>query len=175
MSSRGTGALGRALLDAWGGEGKSTYHAKGWHAQISKLTEGPRGYDAMQAAGISISADTLLKWLTQDLRPGEFAPTKANQSKIREAYERLAGRYWDPANETREYRIHGEIDSGDRTETRTLKIRGSAGIWDEIRTKYQSGELDEDTAEELFVEHVIVEDIGDTTGEWGFPGGSYTV
>lgn len=163
-------ALGRALLDEWGGGRKSTYTAKGWHAMLSKLTSSPRGYDAANAAGLDVTPRTLLGWLAE-----QASPSAANQRKIREAYDRMAGGYWDPANETRPYRIVGEIDSGDRVQNRALVINPARGDWQPIREAYERGELTEEKAEEMFIEHVIEEDIGEGSGGWGFPGGSYTV
>ncbi|MCW2937374.1 MAG: hypothetical protein JWN00_359 [Actinomycetia bacterium] len=82
---------------------------------------------------------------------------------------------WDPHDEQRHYPIVGLIDSGDRIENRVLLIDGRGGLWDRIRTAYENGNLDSELAEVLFIEDVIEEDIGETSGSWAFPGPSYTV
>lgn len=166
----GHGPLGRALIAAWGGGRKRSFTAKGWHAQISKLTEAKGGAAAAAAADLDVSRETLLKWLAQAQEP-----RPDNQARIARAYEILAGGVWDSANETREYRIDGTIDSGDRVQDRVLLIDGSAGEWDTIREKYEDGTLTDTEAEELFITDVIEQDIGETSPEWGFPGSSYTV
>ncbi|MFG2030287.1 hypothetical protein [Streptomyces sp. NPDC048825] len=38
-----------------------------------------------------------------------------------------------------------------------------------------SGELDDDSFEDDFIDYVIIEDIGEGTDGWEFPGSSYTV
>lgn len=162
------GALGRALIAEWGGGRKKSYGAVGWHAQIRKLTEAGGGAAAADKAGLDVTRSTLLKWLAQTQEP-----SAANQRKINEAYEVLGG-FWDSANENRTYHIHGLIDSGDRSKTRILKVDGSRGSWSEIEEAYNDG-ADDDEIEELFIEHVINEDIGEPTDPWNFPGSSYSV
>lgn len=176
-------ALGDALLKAWGGTGRSrSYDAKGWHAQITKLTESQRGYDAMAAAGISITPETLIKWLTRDSRDTDFSPTASNQAKIRNAYEIMAGR-WRTANETRAYRIRGVVKIGDDERDRgsnrsaPLLVNGNGGEWGRIRDAWNTGTLSSDDAEDWFVEDVIGNDdaLADTSDTWEFPGSSYTI
>lgn len=171
MSPRGerTEALGRALLSVWGDGPKKSYKAKNWHAQFSKLTEVSGGSAAATAAGLDPSESTAIRWL-KDIQE----PSKKHQDQIARAYAILAGT-WQPANETREYRIYGKIDSGDRVETRTLIIDGRNGMWDRIRDEYNRGGLTAADAEELFVVDVIIEDIGEGSEGWAFPGTSYTV
>ncbi len=62
----------------------------GWHAQIKELTRTKAGYAAADRAGLTVTARTLLGWLS-----GETTPSKANRDKIERAsiqlqYERAA-------------------------------------------------------------------------------------
>lgn len=168
------GALGKALLDTWSKGRKSSYAARGWHAQISQLTAVAAGARAAVAAGLEVKTQrTLLAWLSQAREP-----SAENKRRIDLAYRILAGRVWNPLNQTRTYAIHGLIGSGDRTEIRTLTI----GIgdyeeakWDNLRREFEKFRPNPKWIEQYFIEDVIVEDIGDTTGHWEFPGASYTI
>lgn len=155
---------------------RRSYTATGWHAQISKLTSSPRGYQAAAAAGLSATARTLKGWLSQDV-----APNAANQKKIAEAYAIMAGR-WPDGVERQEFQIHGVMKTGaDSRErgggsgTAAFTVDGGAGNWSRIKDAWNRGEVDEDDFEDWFVEDVIDEDIGETSEAWEFPGGSYTV
>lgn len=76
-----------------------SYQAKGWHAQLRKLTEHSRGSDAADKAGLSPSARTLREWLSESREP-----SKANQERIARAYEALRHDRVDRA--TAEYERH---------------------------------------------------------------------
>lgn len=174
-------ALGRALIEAWGDDPrKKSYTATGWHAQISKLTQHSRGAWAADRAGLDVSHTTVVRWLSY-AGPEDQAPSKENQSKIAEAYGLLAGGIWDPANERRDYRIKGRVKTGSDDRERgtngqaPLLIDGRSGNWTRIREAYETGEITEDEAEEWFISDVIVEDIGDGSDGWEFPGPSYSV
>lgn len=165
------GNLGRALMAEWGH--KRTYTAKGWHAQVSQLTAVIAGARAAAAVGLTVTQRTLIGWLSQTQEP-----SAANRRKIAEAYRMIAGKKWDPNNETRTYSITGEIDSGDRIEDRTLEIGlgdYTDARWDRIAKEFDQPNPDPRKIEKYFIEDVIVEDIGDTTGQWGFPGASYII
>jgi hypothetical protein len=168
------GALGRALLDTWTPGAKGTYRAVGWHAQISQLTAVKAGAQAAVAAGLVVKKrETLLAWLGRTREP-----TPENQRRIDHAYRILAGRVWNPRFETRKYKIHGVVDSGDRSEVRTLAIgEGDYEFakWDRIKKEVESLNPDPKKIQEYFTDDVIVEDIGDTSPTWDFPGTSYTV
>lgn len=180
---RGSGDnLGRALLraiaDAAGGiVGRlKSYTAKGWHAQISKLTENPRGYEAAASVGLSVNRRTLMDWLAE-----RREPTAENRRKIAEAYEVMAGR-WPTSVERAQIEIAGTVKMGaDERErgtgnTAALVVDGSVGDWSRIREAWESGEeLNDDDIEEWFGEDVIEEDLGEGSEPWEFPGGSYTV
>lgn len=170
-------SLGAALRDLWERPGTVKRVAKGWHAQISALTATPRGYESAIRAGLHVKQRrTLEGWLAQTIEP-----TSVNKRLINAAYRLMVGQ-WDDSVEHREYRIYGEIDSGDRKETRELIIDGRSGDWAPIRDAYLNG-ADDDELEALFIENVIVEDIGATsprdesTAEygWDFPGNSYEI
>jgi hypothetical protein len=172
--------LGRALLDFWGGGIRRSFGAKGWHAQLSELTKNPQGYKAMEAAGISVTPKTLFKWLSQDGGRDDFSPNRQNVEKIQRAYDIRRGA-WNPDYERHQYRIKGIVkiagDVRDRGAdgTNPLRINGESGDWTRIRDAYAEGELTEEDAEEWFIEDVILEDLGDGTDGWEFPGSSYSV
>ena len=179
--SRGSGnSLGEALIDAWaaasGGRPLKSYDAKGWHAQISKLTSQPRGYAAAERAGLDVTPRTLRGWLSEATEPNA-----ANRSKIAKAYDIMAGRTWNAAAETGQYEIRGLVQVGtdvrDRGSkgTAPFRIDGSNGQWNRIREHWLSGELTPDLAEDLFGEDVINEDVGESTEPWEFPGNYYEV
>jgi hypothetical protein len=179
-------ALGRALLDFWGGDPrKKSYQATGWHAQVRKLSEHSRGSWAADQAGLDVSHSTLVRWLAEQQHP-----SSENQAKIHQAYSLLAGGIWDPAAERRLYEITGWVQTGQGTnmdlrfrgipsgpdKSAPLRIDGTEGRWDRIREAYEDGSIDEQKAEEWFTEDVIDQDIGDGSGGgWEFPGASYSV
>lgn len=175
-------ALGRALMAAWGDNPrKKTFTAKGWLAQVKVLTHHGRGSWAADRVGLDPSRETVLRWLSYG-GPEDQAPSAANQDKIHRAYQLLAGGQWDPAAESRQYPIRGVVKTGTDVRDRgtpphgVFLVDGNEGRWGRIRQGYESGEIDEDKAEEWFTEDVIVEDIGDGSGGgWQFPGASYGV
>lgn len=60
-----------------------SYTAKGWAAQLGQLTGTKRGREALKAAGWHPSRETLRRYGL-----GTQAPSKANRSKIADAYDR---------------------------------------------------------------------------------------
>lgn len=183
MASSGSGdsfarALLNAVADAAGGTvGRlKSYAAKGWHAQISKLTSGPRGYLAAEAAGLSVTARTLKAWLAE-----ESEPNAANRDKIAEAYEVMAGR-WPDGIERQDIAIHGQVGMGSDVRMRgggsptaPLLVDGRVGDWSRIKAAWNSGDLDEEDVEEAFTEDVLEADLGEGSEQWEFPGSAYTV
>ena len=182
MPSGSGGTFGQALVAmarqmGYQGRGElSTYRAKGWHAQLAKLTSSPRGYQAAEAAGLNPSPETFRRWMLEEQAPG-----KANRAKIQEAYDLMAGRFPRELLERMQFEIRGRVDMGggdvrDRGNgSAPLRIDGRAGDWDRIEEAWEDGDLDADLFEELFYEDVIAEDIGDTSDGIGFPGGGYAV
>lgn len=61
-----------------------SYRAKGWHAQLSELTRNPRGHSATDRADLTVTVETLRKWLS-----GGGDPNPANQGKISAAYREM--------------------------------------------------------------------------------------
>lgn len=167
--------IGRAFINALAAAAGGTvgvrrsYTAKGWHAQISKLTSSPRGYLAAESAGLSVNQRTLVDWLAE-----RREPSKANQARIAKAYALMAGR-WPEEIEGREISITGAIETGDDRRTRTLNIDTTSANWDRIKEAWESGEVDEDDFEDFLIEDVVEEDIGEGSGGWNFPGSGYTV
>jgi hypothetical protein len=183
VASRGTGgSFGRALINALADAAdgvvgvRRSYTAKGWHAQISKLTSSPRGYEAAAKVGLSATERTLKGWLAQSVEPNA-----ANRAKIQAAYDVMRGR-WPEGHERQDIEITGTIkiadderDRGDGTNAAFL-VDGRQGNWDRMRRAWESGEeLDDDEWEEWFVEDVMEADLGEFSTAPEFPGGSYTV
>jgi len=180
--ARGTGdsfggALVAALSDAAGGTFgvRRSYTAKGWHAQISKLTSSDRGYLAAEKAGLSVNRRTLLDWLTE-----RREPSAANQRRIAEAYSLMRGR-WPAEVERRQIQIRGVVkignDERDRgaKKTQPLVIDGSAGDWNRMKGYWADQHDDPDDWKDAFVEDVLEADLGEGSEPWEFPGTSYTV
>ena len=157
---------------------RRSYQAKGWHAQISKLTSSPRGYQAAAKVGLSANDRTLRDWLTE-----RREPSKQNRSLIDKAYRLMAG-HWPEEIENKKFRISGEVSLGDDTRDRgngvhaPLEIDGSeAGLggWDRMRRAWNAGDVDEEDFEDWFVEDVLEADLGEMSQAPEFPGGSYSV
>lgn len=181
VTGRG-GSLGEAILDAIAtaagtdrhGEYRS-YTATGWHAQLSKLTSSPRGYQAAEAEGLSATARTLRAWLAETQ-----TPTADNQRRIAAAYQRMAGRWPAAALDGKTVLISGRVkigyDDRDRGNGRAaFEVNSAAGSWDSIRDLWREGEPDPDDVEDAFVEDILEADLGEATEEWEFPGTAYTV
>lgn len=71
-----------------------SYSAKGWHARLRALTGTEVGRAAADTAGLSPSASTLRKWLSDE----EYPIRKSDREKIDRAYESLRDR---PVTEAR--------------------------------------------------------------------------
>lgn len=163
----------------------STYHAKHWHAQLSQLTHTQRGWEALERAGLSVRPETLIKWLSDP----EYNVRRGYVETIHAAYESVAVVAADPipqAFKNGQFEIKGLVKTGDDERIRgelnengritaPLRIDGRSGNWVEIERKWAEGELDDDSFEDDFIEYVVIEDIGEGTDGWGFPGSSYTV
>ncbi|MER6533453.1 hypothetical protein ABT215_06470 [Streptomyces sp900105755] len=80
-----------------------------------------------------------------------------------------------------QYEISGVVKTGDDERTRgtvdaaPLRIDGGRGRRDETEGLWLTGELTDDEFEDHFIDDVIVEDIGEGTDGWEFPGASYAV
>ncbi|MEH0582533.1 hypothetical protein QBA54_50755 [Streptomyces sp. B21-108] len=170
------GSLGHALINAIAAAAGGTigvrrsYTAKGWHAQISKLTSSPRGYQAAASVGLSANERTLRNWLAEKVEP-----TAANQRLIDKAYRVMAGR-WPAEIENRRIDIHGLVKIGDDERERggssgraPLTVDGSVGDWRQMREAWAGGDIDEEDFEEAFIEDVLEADLGDSSEPWEFP------
>lgn len=179
MASGSGDSLGAALVDlaaALGGAPrKASYQAKGWHAQISRLTSTEAGYAAAERAGLSVNRRTLLNWLAE-----KSEPTADNRRKIAAAYERVAGRW--PDWENADFRIYGTVKTGDDVRERgdkgtqpfLVETRdASPAQWAEFKQQWEAGGMTEDEVEDAFVD--IIEDAIPPSDAWEFPGASYTV
>lgn len=179
MASGSGSSIGAALLalaaEMGGAPRKATYTAKGWHAQISRLTATKAGYEAADAVGLNVTERTLKDWLAEKVEPNA-----ANRALIAKAYERAAGRW--PAWEQATFRIYGDTRQGGDTRTRgsggnaPLLVDGtdaSSRAWSEFREDWESGGITEDDIGEHFGD--IVQDAIGGSEPWEFPGGSYTV
>lgn len=179
MATGSGNSLGSALLalarDMGGAPRKSTYTAKTWHAQISRLTATKAGYEAANAVGLDVTERTLKAWLSETVEPN-----KANKALIAEAYERAAGKW--PEWEDSTFRIYGVTEQGGDVRNRgaegtsPLRIDGidaSRREWDLFRAEWESGGMTQDDIEEFFGD--IIQDAIGGSERWGFPGTSYTV
>lgn len=184
MAVSGSGdSLGRALLGALAAAAGGTigvrrsYTAKGWHAQLSKLTSSDRGYQAAERAGLSATARTLKNWLSDP----EYPIRRGDREKIAAAYGIMRGE-WPAQVERGQFAIRGEVKIGsDRRDrggngTAAFAIDGREGTWSRMRHAWENGETDDDEEwEDMFVEDVIEADLGESSEPFEFPGGSYTV
>jgi hypothetical protein len=173
-------SIGAALLalaaELGGAPRKSTYTAKGWHAQISRLTATKAGYEAADAVGLDVTPRTLRDWLAERVEP-----SPKNRALIDRAYRRAAG-LW-PGWERMTFKIWGDTGQGGDRRTRgsdgnaPLRVEGAdAGtrVWVEFQEDWESGNgMSEDDVEEHFAS--IVQDAIGGSEPWEFPGSSYTV
>lgn len=181
MATGSGNSLGAALLDLaaemGGAPRKSTYTAKGWHAQISRLTATQAGYKAADRVGLNVTERTLKDWLAE-----RREPSAANRALINKAYTLAGAGNW-PDWERKTFRIYGIVAQGDDERERgangvaPLIIDGTeayASTWAAFRDEWESGGgMTEDDVEDKFSD-VIVDDIGGSVA-WEFPGSAYTV
>ncbi|MGW8729217.1 hypothetical protein ACWGNF_24700 [Streptomyces sp. NPDC055808] len=158
----------------------SSYSAQHWHAQLSQLTGTHRGYQALEDAGLEVTAKTLINWLSDP----EYNVRRGYRDLIHTAYENVAVVPADPIPrqvEDGQYEISGYVTTGtDRRNRGTphaapLRIDGSRGHWTTIEDLWTAGELTDDAFEDHFIDDVIVEDIGEGTDGWEFNGSTYSV
>ena len=163
----------------------ATYHAQSWHAQLVQLTATKRGYAALEEAGLAVRAETLINWLSDP----EHRIYRRYTDIIHAAYENTAVVAATPlpaSLKNADFKITGLVKTGDDERVRgalnangrvtsPLLIDGSSGNWAAIESKWTDGTLDDVSFEDDFIDHVIIEDIGEGTDGWEFPGSSYTV
>lgn len=181
MTAGTGGSLGQALINALAKEAggvvgaRRSYTAQSWHAQLSKLTSQPRGYEAAEKAGLSATARTLRAWLSDP----DYPIRRSDREKIARAYGIMAGRW---PGDPRKVDISGQVKIGPDVRTRgekgraPLRVDGSDGSWSRIREAWESGEeLDPGDVEDWFIEDVLEADLGESSQPYEFPGGGYTV
>lgn len=157
-----------------------SYRAKEWHAQLVQLTGTHRGYDALERAGLTVTPRTLLSWLSEP----DYPVRRSYRAQIRSAYEDAATIPPTPVpSELRvhQFRITGTVqiardirDRGTQGEA-PLRIDGRNGTWTRIEQAWLTGQLTDEVFEEYFIDDILVEDIGDGTDGWQFPGDWYQV
>ena len=171
--------LGEALtaLFATGGRpgaARSTYDRKGWRAQFAQLSGTKSGYAAMERAGLNATTRTQRGWLSGDV---EASP--ANQSLIAAAYQAMAGG-WNTTWQDRQYVIRGRLTQGNDSRERgyhgnsPLRLDGRLGQWGPIQRAWDDG-ADPDTIEGLFIEFVVIPNLGEGSFPWEFDGDRYEV
>lgn len=179
----GSGAsLGAALVDLFSSGGRSgrprsTYQATGWRAQFARLTATEAGYGALRATGLSATLRTQRGWLS-----GDTTPTRANQGLIAQAYRLMAGGGIPQSLKDATFQIHGVVKVGDDSRDRgngcaPLRVDGTmadADGWDAIEAEW-TGAADPEEIEALFIEHVLIPDLGEGSFPWEFPGDFYRV
>ncbi|MFE9122315.1 hypothetical protein [Streptomyces sp. NPDC007172] len=158
----------------------SSYNAQHWHAQLSQLTGTHRGYQALEEAGLEVTAKTLINWLSDP----EYNVRRGYRDLIHTAYENVAIVPADPIPQQvkdGQYEISGYVTTGtDRRNRGTpdaapLRIDGSRGHWTAIENLWMADEFSDDALEDHFIGDVIVEDIGEGTDGWEFDGSNYSV
>ncbi|MEV7346276.1 hypothetical protein [Streptomyces sp. NPDC093544] len=158
----------------------SSYSAKHWHAQLSQLTGTHRGYQTLEAAGLDVTAKTLLNWLSDP----EYNIRRSYRDLIHTAYENVAIVPAEPIPDhvrDGQFEISGTVKTGnDERERGTrraapLRIDGGRGDWTEIEARWAASDLADQDFEDHFIDDVIVADIGEGTDGWDFPGSSYSV
>ncbi|MCX5256745.1 hypothetical protein OOK27_21840 [Streptomyces canus] len=158
----------------------SSYTAKHWHAQLSQLTATHRGQQALQDAGLGVTTQTLIKWLSD----AEYNIRRGYRDLIHTAYENAAIVPADPLPDhikRGQYEISGTVKTGDDERERgtrraaPLRIDATRGYWNAIEELWAAGELTDDEFEDHFIDDIIVSDIGEGTDGWDFPGASYAV
>ncbi|MFJ5274712.1 hypothetical protein [Streptomyces sp. NPDC088358] len=158
----------------------ASYSAKHWHAQLSHITGTPRGYEALDAAGLDVRPDTLFKWLSDS----EYNVRRSYRDLIHTAYENVAIVPADPLPDTVKdglFEFSGLVKTGADERERgarraaPLRIDASRGDWNDIEVLWHAGDLRDDDFEERFVDDIIVADIGEGTDGLEFSGSSYSV
>lgn len=179
MAAGSGGTLGEALADLWSSRGRpggarSTYTAKGWHAQFSQLSRTKAGYEAMERAGLSATIATQRGWLAQST-----TPTRANQGLIAQAYEAMQGGF-DASWRTADYRITGRVTMGRDSRDRgtgghaPFLVEGRDGDWSRIEAAWNAGASPE-VLERLFVDDVLLNSVDGISDSIQFDGTSYIV
>lgn len=172
--------LGTALTSLWTqggrqGSPRSTYDRKGWRAQFAQLSGTKSGYAAMQQAGLSATTRTQREWLA-----GTTEASKANQGLIAQAYAAMSGGWNSSRWNDAQYVIRGRLTQGADSRERgyhgnsPLRLDGRLGRWAPIERAWDDG-ADSETIEALFIEFVVIPNLGEGSFPWEFDGDRYEV
>lgn len=175
-SGRTLGAALTALFAQGGrpGSPRSTYDRKGWRAQFAQLSATKSGYAAMERAGLNATTRTQRGWLS-----GDSEASKANQGFIAQAYAAMSGG-WNSGWNSRQYVIRGRLTQGRDSRERgyrgnsPLRLDGRLGNWGPIERAWNDG-ADAETIEALFIEFVVIPNLGEGSFPWEFDGDRYEV
>jgi hypothetical protein len=163
---------GEAIVAAAKDLGTRKGQARGWHARLRLLTRTGPGYAALRAAGLDVTARTLVAWLAEDREP-----SKANQAKIGKGW----GLYQVGRFAGGQGSISGEVRFG-----HDLRDRGN-GVHAPFRVNHRRGdyqrlgpELSKTNpnpalVEMLYIVDVIYNDLGEPSDGMEFPGSQYTM
>ena len=179
-SVRGSGdSLGGAFRDALAplsaGHARESYDRVGWNAQFKQLFGTERGYQALSQTLDVKQARTVRGWLA-----GTSAPSAQNQARIRQAYEHMHRGGLPDWVKQGSMAVKGQVAAGGDVRDRgsghnaPLRVDLGNGRWDRIERALTDG-ADVNELGELVAEDLVANDIGDVSGGWGFPGGSYGV
>ena len=180
-SVRGSGAsLGGAFRDALAGlhagHGRESYDRVGWSAQFKQLFSTERGYRELSSVLEVKQSRTVRGWLD-----GTITPSAQNQARIRQAYEHMHRGGLPDWVKDGNMAIRGSVAAGGDVRERgsghnaPLHVDFSNGHWSRVEDALVDDEVDVNELGELVAEDLVAADIGDVSGGWGFPGGSYGV
>lgn len=163
-------AISRRLDDLAGTIKSDVGSERGLEARLKYLTNSPRGYAAMERAGIDVKPRTLIAWLS-----GDRDPNKANLGKIEKAYRSLRRQNIARSMKRRlsknggtRVEVHPADQSGvkaqhrrnlDRDSIRRIRVRPSE--WERLVDAWTAGDIPEMDA---IWEGIAKDGIG---SEWG--------
>lgn len=169
---------GRALLAFWGYSiAKRTAESRTHQTVISRAEGGIRDRRKFQKELRKQGVRLSLKEIKELTKTSGKAIRSQRETKIRSISEAIpslkTSPRWNSSWETEEYQIAGKIDSGDRTETRTLReIYGDSGRWGRIAYAFRAGTLTATQAGDWFIDDVLFEQYSFSI--FDLPGTSYS-
>lgn len=182
MLAKGEGrTLGEALIAAYRDAVPTMRLRRGWHAQLTALTASGPGWGFLGASGLSVTAETLTRWLSESQNP-----SGANQRRIDAAYRQYYYSRPNRAEATVRFRtLDGSITGLVQTETSgppryrgrppnaPLLIDHAEGEWGYLMTLLQSAEPDPDEVTDRYIGDVILNDLSFSV--LSFPGNHYEI
>lgn len=177
MPSGSGRSFGAAVIDCARNAGQIRHsRAVHWHAKLRLLTKSAPGYAAMRAAGIDVTARTLVTWLSWG-GDGDPEPSKANKARIDKAWG-IYGVGFAISRGTGA--ITGLVQFGyddlrerGRPPYAPLKIRHWVGTWANLGPELAKTSPDPVLVEALYISDVIIPDLGEPSGGIEFPGDDY--